>query len=99
MNKVETPFQTLAALSRSVINDLKVKFTSHEFIELLFKNHQREFIEALYEHRDGPAPMRQVTSQLSRQLHNQKSLECIGRKISSANIFSEDSECAVWRKR
>ena len=67
-------FQSLYDHYPDVIASMPDRFTSHQFINRLFQQHQGDFIEALYAYRQGDAPMRQVTSQLSKQLHQFENL-------------------------
>lgn len=99
MENEPSPFQVLHNVYSSVIAEMNEEFTSHEFIQHLFREHQREFIEALYEYRNHQAPVRQLTSQISRQLHNDTSINYLKQLAPNSNIFGEQSECASWRKK
>lgn len=91
-------FQALYDHYPAVVVQMPTEFTSHEFILRLFQQHQMAFIDALHVYRTNDAPMRQVTSQLSRQLHEFPHLvQNIG-KVESPDIFGDASECAKWRK-
>lgn len=90
--------QALYAHYPAVIALMPPVFTSHEFIRRLFQRHQSEFIDALHVYRSTGAPMRQLTSQLSRQLHQYPGLVSYRQEVDSPNIFGDPSKCAEWER-
>ena len=66
-------FSELYAQYPAVIAQMSETFTSHEFILLLAQQHQRLYVEALYDYRDSihrgePTPFRVVHGILSQHL-------------------------------
>jgi hypothetical protein len=89
-------FQALYNHYPAVIALMNQEFTSHEFILRLFQQHQGDFINALHAYRDADAPMRQVTGQLSKQLHEFSDLVRHTGDTESHDIFCDPSRCATW---
>jgi hypothetical protein len=94
----EPHYVALYAHYPEIIALMPPEFSSHAFILRLFQRHQREFIEALWPYRNADAPMRQVTSQLSRYLHQYSHLVRHVESRPSEDIFGDTSACAFWRK-
>lgn len=88
----------------AIIAQMPERFTSHQFILELARQHQKLYIEALYsyrdhKHRNVPAPFLMVHGILAQRLLNFPELvEQIRKDAPSKNIFGEDSTCSNWQK-
>jgi hypothetical protein len=92
-------FSALKDRYRETIEAMPATFTSHEFILRLAQQHQALYIEALYDHRDNPAPFRTVYGILAKYLHAYSDLiELVRDDALSTNIFGQPNRCAQWRK-
>lgn len=87
-----------------VIAQMPPTFTSHKFILRLAREHQREYIEALYAYRNTPrdgrhTPFMIVHGRLARQLQMCSNLVAqIPGMVPSHDVFGESNNCAQWRK-
>ena len=97
-------FSELYAQYPAVIAQMPVTFTSHEFILLLAQQHQRLYVEALYDYRDSihrgePTPFRVVHGIWSQHLRELPDLVSYLGEVPSVDIFGRPNNCAQWRKR
>lgn len=97
-------FSELHAQYPAVIAQMPATFTSHEFILLLAQQHQRLYVEALYDyrnsiHRGEPTPFRAVHGILSQHLGARHDLVTYLGQVPSVDIFGQSSNCAQWQKR
>lgn len=82
-----------------IIEMMSEQFDSHEFILKLAHDNQQEYIEALYEYRENPAPFRTLHAILSRALHSHRDrVEDLG-TAKTNNIWMESNDCHLWRKK
>lgn len=88
----------------TVIHELPMRFTSHEFIRELARQQQVLYVEALYAcrhllYKGHPAPFMIVHSRLAMHLENYPDLI---RKVSSAvpsqDMFGKANTAALWEK-
>ncbi|XAM00954.1 hypothetical protein OT109_06115 [Phycisphaeraceae bacterium D3-23] len=95
----EPHLDKLYAYYPNIIDLMPDRFSSHEFIERLFQQHQADFIDALYKYRSLDAPVRSLTAPLSKQLHNHPRLVQYDGHEQSKNLFSDEGQCAVWVRK
>jgi hypothetical protein len=81
-----------------VIGSLKDEFTTHELILKLAHQHQREYIKALYEHRNLERPFGTLHSRIGKHLSSMNSVQFVGDE-ADMDIFGHKSENALWRKK
>lgn len=87
-----------------VIAQMPPLFSSHEFILELAKQHQTEYVSALYAYRDTlhvdtPAPFQVVHGILAAKLKEFSHLVALVRTdLPSKDIFGQPSHCAEWQK-
>ncbi|MCY4389242.1 MAG: hypothetical protein OXC18_19275 [Desulfurellaceae bacterium] len=96
MSQSQYNFTALKNVYPSVLDEMAVAFTSHQFILVLAQRNQRLYIEALYAHRHTDGPFRDVHGALAKLLHG-FATPC--GKGESRNIFGIDGKCEFWRKR
>lgn len=81
-----------------IIDQMKLDFSSHEFILLLAQQNQKAYIKALHAYCNRHDPFRVVHGLLSKKLHSYKSvIKHLGNRKSD-NIFGQPGDCAYWRK-
>jgi hypothetical protein len=91
--------EALEALYPGVIDQMEDQFTSHQFILLLAKKHQHEYIKALAAHLDRDNPFRDLHAQLAKRLqHFPKLIKLEEMQVSSKTIFGDRSNTVRWRK-
>ena len=84
---------------RCSIAEMSGEFTTHELILTLAQMYQREYITALYEHRDAARPFQIVHSKIGKCLRNHPELvEFVPGGRTDVDIFGQKSENAGWRK-
>ena len=74
-------------------------FNSHEFLRTLSKDHQREYIEALYTYRDNQYPFKDLHGDLMSRLAASGSVEYTRNRESSKDTFGIPQQVPVWKKR
>ncbi|HPL93512.1 MAG TPA: hypothetical protein PLK02_00210 [Paludibacteraceae bacterium] len=85
---------------KAIIGELPNEFDSHYFIQKFAQKFQREYIEMLNLYIDNGVPFQTVNQQISSFLaKNEDNFGIKGQgKISSQNIFGNNSECERWLK-
>jgi hypothetical protein len=94
-------FSTLYEQYPSLIAQMDNRFNSHQFILELARQHQKEYIEALYHFRDTDAPFMNLHGVLSRHFN---ALPHLVKRVGdsspaeSQDIFGRKQGCALWEK-
>ena len=92
-------FQELYDQYPTIIDQMKPKFTSHEFILRLAQQNQVAYIQALNAYCDREDPFRVVHGILSKQLYKFDTvIKHMGNKPSK-DIFRQSENCAHWQKK
>lgn len=94
----ETLFDAFEPFFQEVIDAMKEKtFNSHEFIRELSRRHQREYIEALYEYRNG-TPFKVVHGVIAKRLADSGLVKKIG-EVKNEDMFGGmQYDVSVWEK-
>jgi hypothetical protein len=93
-------FSQLYALYPALIAQMEDKFTSHQFILELARQHQALYVEALYEYRpnDPFKVVHRVLSQHFNSIPDQVTRDGDATAAESFDIFTQQQGCARWRK-
>jgi len=92
-------FQELYDQYPTIIDQMKDKFTSHEFILRLAQQNQVAYIKALNAYCDHSDPFRIVHGQLSNHLNTFTSDVRYIKHDDSDDIFGQPGDCAYWQKK
>lgn len=84
----------------SVLDNMPATFNTHEFIQAFAQANQHIYIQALNSYIDSTRPFNALHQQIGKMLKQEfgDRLTHIDNQ-SSADIFGNSSECAVWQKR
>ncbi len=74
-------------------------FDSHWIFQRMTKSHQHEYIRALLEMGDDPAPFKNLHQKLADRLAENPKVEKTGNRRLSKTIFGDDVPNTEWRKR
>jgi len=89
---------TLFELIPSIVDSLSSQFTTHELIIALAQKHQREYIEALYEHRKSERPFGTIHSKIGKYLKKTNFVRFVRLDEVDKDIFGQASKNALWEK-
>ena len=76
---------------------MEATFSAHEFIRVLARDSQGEYVRALAKHADGGAPFQIVHKQVADELRKSPEVEYLG-EVQSVNIWGDDGKCSQWKK-
>lgn len=96
-------FTQLYAQYPAIIDQMPDKFSSHEFILRLARQHQALYVEALHSYRNTIHRGKAVPFQIVHSILSMRLTVCTNRikqvsPVNSQNIFGESDECAAWEK-
>lgn len=94
------PFEALEQFFPDIIDRMSNRFNSHKFILELAHQHQRLYVQALYQYADHDSPFKTVHSQLAKALKNRfDHLVSYEGEERSTDIFGHRSDIGVWEKK
>ena len=85
------------------IESMENEFDTHEFILMLAKNNQKDYIDALSNNIANKRPFQVLHSAIGKALkkisyRQNAPIQEVDANISSRNIFGEYSSCSKWKK-
>ncbi len=88
----------LFKLIPTVLHLLPNQFTTHKLIKILAQKYQREYIDALSEHKRSKRPFGTVHSKIGKHLKKANYVRFIRADEVDEDIFGQRSEDALWEK-
>jgi len=88
---------SLFELIPSIADSFSSQFTTHELIIALAQKHQREYIEALYEHRESERPFGTIHSKIGKYLKRTNFVRFVRLDEVDKDIFGQASK-TLWEK-
>jgi len=94
-------FSNLESKFPDVVNQMSDTFDSHEFLLVLARNNQAEYVKALSAYNDSgnPAPFQAVHGAIMHKLKKHSELVKLLRDDKpSKDIFGQSQPCGEWKK-